>query len=401
MEKPPLSGYPSGEQQLPHIPSPRLSAEGQTQFPPHEVPTALGSLLTETITTVDLSRVEVIATPARINQLRESALGHSVLVSAVTAVLAPRLQQPEATTVTNPGGGRPIGAQQPEVDIVAEVKNAKPGIGLLSRVVGSFSPKAAGWIDGIIKTRVENRVNDVAELIEAIGSVESPKDELVAEIARIHEYIHDSEGYHYNRSPEDALAGLLHSAGRVREYYSGTTKDWNASFWKDPLDALRRSQPKPRDFRWLEANCPVIAKALPVILEAKPHLGYQMRRSTVIKAAAPEIIKGLEMFIQEESTSAAGVNFQDHSASTETTGRPAGFIRRQALRRRGEELAVLPDTIAHVLGMVHDVMPTNGATFRQEITTVVTKGAAMPPQQLIQELLRAVDESEEDETASV
>lgn len=272
------------------------------------------------------------ANPDRARELVAQAYQYREFVPAVAGALV-REEEP-ATEVAWPT------AQQVKA-------HALPGIvgGIIDHLPGGLGT----YVDGILEHKARERVERIAEMVarpfRAITRFESPRAELLDELQRLHDAIVRSEGP--NAHP-------AHMARELRQFL-GQFNIWNLAGGDEQHQARNPSLHREQ--------YPLVDGVLRSISQVNLRTGLLLRGHLGVRVAAPEIVQGLEGFLQAHGIEVA-------PAAVEQRGT---LLRRVVGRFAPRVLSRVPAQVEAALQQAYELLPENGHRFRDEVLALCRK----------------------------
>jgi hypothetical protein len=285
----------------------------------------LGSLsLHESVEELDWTAVEEVAEPYKGYATRQ-ADRVGTYVPAVAGAIAH--EQDPSFAYTGP--------------TATQIKQENVGARLISGFLGFFSPSWAARFDGYLERKARGKVQQVAQRavapLRAIATVETPRQQFVSEVADIYRRLSEKDESNKEDDPaEDRLPRL------IRRIDGSET----------PVQTTRE--------HWFTADrYPLLGKLLPAL--RLPMRSIQGERT--IRAASPEIMKGVEQFLHTHGAEVASAQFAPFRSLTRK------IIRLFAPKR----LARVPDEVEAVLTQVYDILPEDGRKFTESVYALCKK----------------------------
>lgn len=231
-----------------------------------------------------------------------------------------------------------------------EIKQQKPWLGTVSRLIGFFSSGLARRFDGYIarkgQERIDRAAQKIATYVNVIGTYEAPREQFMAEIATMRDFIAhgglDGKGPG-GPTPESRLAYIVDGV-------TDSGKKWRG---KVSVGAMY----------WLEQNCPMIRSSLSVFMNPMRSALVQSYRGKV-QIVPAEILAGLDHFLGRKPSAPTSPD-----AAEQSLGRFVGE------RFRGGLIHAVPTMVTDRLRQVYQMLPDNGPDFKQRVITVANQTA--------------------------
>jgi hypothetical protein len=238
----------------------------------------------------------------------------------------------------------------------------------VSRFLGFFSQKWAARFDNYLEGKARDKVMRIARRItvpvNAIGSVAAPKKQFVNELEALYNRLATTDHEDKRDQPQEKLPRLIR---RMYEAHNLAPHRWQG---------FRGHWYKPQQY-------PLLGKLLPIFKLPT----YEMSEGRVgrIRAASPEIIKGVEQFLKKQGADVGSAQFTPYRSVT----------RKLVQRLAPQMLENLPDRVEATLTRVYDTLPEDGHEFAESVYALCKKVAQLGRQgedgkKLAQDLLHSL-----------
>lgn len=247
-----------------------------------------------------------------------------------------------------------------------QIKQKSFGARTVSRFLGLLSPGLAARFDRYIERKASRKVMSIARRItapiDAIGSVAAPKKQFVGELEALYNRLATTDHEDKRDQPQEKLPTLIR---RMYEVSHPRDSQYFRGHWYNPQ------------------QYPLLGKLLPIF--RAPSYEMSEQRIGRIRAASPEIIKGVEQFLKKHGTDIGSAQSTPYRSVT----------RKLVQRFAPQVLEHLPDRVEATLTQVYDTLPEDGHEFAESVYALCKKVAQLGRQgadgkKLAQDLLRSL-----------
>lgn len=235
----------------------------------------------------------------------------------------------------------------PTADQIKDTEGILPGplVGIMNILPSGLSRRVDALIEHQAQSRIRGIAQVVAQPLQAIGRFDTPRTEFLDELTRLHEAL---------VQPANRAEHGKQTAVRLRSFMG------QFNLWHFSAGTKGR---EPEDPSLHHEQYPLLYNTLGSLPGGRLGLGTLMRGHLGVRAATPEIIRGLESFLRDQ-----GVNIPTSEASA-----PPSLLRTALNKYAPRLLAGIPGRVESALLQVYDLLPENGKDFKEEVLAFCRK----------------------------